>query len=258
LSDESKQNELILDETYFPTLSSSNKKKDNSYNKTNIIYNTELNNAPIINNELFPTLKEAAKIPTKEKIPSNTSSNASSNSSNSYSNSIKLSSWYSDAVKIEPSPHLNDQFNSNHNFTSQEPYQHDNVLEGGQDIDNESFTSEVITFINKNCDKFIDVNISNKVYISDWVSSGVQISTEYKALRSQARELAISRNVCLQESTTSYLANKKDVARNLSLQGQEINEKMKKCHLQAAKSIFNKRNVLLLNFNKYIYIIIII
>lgn len=229
---ENKDNELLLDETFFPSLGSSSKKKDNlSNNNINIIYNTESNNVPIIDNEFFPTLKEAAKIHPKEKISTNASIS-----------SIKMSSWYSDAVKLEPTTHLNNnQLNLNNNYNSHHSYQYDNINEGVHDIVNESFTSEVVSFINNNYNKFIDVSISNKIYISDWVSSGIKISEEYKALRSEARDLAISRNICLQESTNAFLANKKDVARNLSQQGQEINEKMKMCHLKAAKSIFNKR-----------------
>ena len=58
-----------------------------------------------------------------------------------------------------------------------------------------------------------------EISLSEWVDSGQNISKEYEKYRSEARTLAIGRNSLLQEATNAYLAGKKDIAKNLSLQG---------------------------------------
>lgn len=46
----------------------------------------------------------------------------------------------------------------------------------------------------------------------------------------------------LEAATNAFLCGKKDIARNLSRQGQLLNIQMKQLHIEAAKAIFSKRN----------------
>jgi hypothetical protein len=62
--------------------------------------------------------------------------------------------------------------------------------------------------------------------------TGAVVASTYKALREEARGLAIARNKLLEEATQAYLRGAKDVAKNLSLSGHNINERMKECHAQ--------------------------
>jgi len=81
-----------------------------------------------------------------------------------------------------------------------------------------------------------------EISLSEWVSSGQSVAKEYENSRREARSLALARNALLQEATNAYVAGKKDIAKNLSLQGQEMNRRMKELHLSAAKNIFCTRN----------------
>lgn len=86
------------------------------------------------------------------------------------------------------------------------------------------------------------VKKGKEISLSEWVSSGQSVAKEYENFRKEARSLAIARNGFLQEATNAYIAGKKDIAKNLSLQGQKLNIKMKELHLSAAKNIFCTRN----------------
>jgi len=81
-----------------------------------------------------------------------------------------------------------------------------------------------------------------EISLSEWVSSGQSVANEYENSRREARSLALARNALLQEATNAYVAGKKDIAKNLSMQGQKMNTQMKELHLSAAKNIFCTRN----------------
>lgn len=77
---------------------------------------------------------------------------------------------------------------------------------------------------------------------SDWVDSGHSVAVDYATLREQARTLAIARNKMLEQATQAYLGGAKGIAKNLSAQGHQLNLQMKRCHTQAAKELFSRRN----------------
>jgi len=88
----------------------------------------------------------------------------------------------------------------------------------------------------------MDSGISDYKLIKAWVESGDCVAHTYSSLREDARILAINRNKMLEAATNAFLCGKKDIARNLSRQGQLLNIQMKQLHVEAAKTIFSKRN----------------
>ncbi|GLE09359.1 hypothetical protein PINS_up020968 [Pythium insidiosum] len=75
-----------------------------------------------------------------------------------------------------------------------------------------------------------------------WLSTGAAVSAQYTQLREEAYELACARNKCFMNATRAYRSGNKSLARSLSQQGHEYNEKMKQCHYDAASRIFEMRN----------------
>lgn len=75
-----------------------------------------------------------------------------------------------------------------------------------------------------------------------WLSTGAQVTAQYKQLREDAYEFACARNKCFMEATRAYQSGNRSLARSLSTQGHEYNVKMKRCHYLAATQIFESRN----------------
>ncbi|KAJ0410287.1 hypothetical protein P43SY_002619 [Pythium insidiosum] len=75
-----------------------------------------------------------------------------------------------------------------------------------------------------------------------WLSTGSAVEAQYAQLREEAYELACARNKCFMNATRAYRSGNKSLARSLSQQGHEYNDKMKQCHYDAASRIFEMRN----------------
>lgn len=75
-----------------------------------------------------------------------------------------------------------------------------------------------------------------------WIHTGEAVAGHYQQARSDAAELAKSRNSCFVEATQAYCRGDAKAARDLAQRGRELNEAMKERHRVAARSIFKSRN----------------
>ncbi|TMW62997.1 hypothetical protein Poli38472_005615 [Pythium oligandrum] len=75
-----------------------------------------------------------------------------------------------------------------------------------------------------------------------WLTTGSAVTAQYKQLREEAYELACARNRCFMGATQAYRNGNKSLAKSLSSQGHDYNDKMKRCHFLAASQIFEARN----------------
>lgn len=75
-----------------------------------------------------------------------------------------------------------------------------------------------------------------------WVSTGSDLESQYKQLRASAIRVAEDRNRCFNAATVAFKRGDKARAKQLSREGRELDERMRRLHMQAAEAIFKDRN----------------
>jgi len=78
--------------------------------------------------------------------------------------------------------------------------------------------------------------------LTSWIEGGRAVAGQYASLRAEAAPLARARNALLERATAYYHAGKGAAAKQASLEGRELNERLHKIQEDAAKAIFSTRN----------------